>query len=48
MPTGFFAHLSDTAGYVAWWVFPRPTAHGGGIRQNYTPGKPPEPRRAWA
>jgi len=23
IPAGYYAHLSDTAGYVAWWVFPQ-------------------------
>lgn len=24
-PCGFYAHLTDTAGYTAWWAFPRPS-----------------------
>ena len=25
IPMGFYAHLTDAAGYVAWWAFPKPT-----------------------
>lgn len=24
VPSGFYAHTTDTTGYVAWWCFPRP------------------------
>lgn len=38
-PYGFYAHLTDTAGYLAWWAFPKPqlARDGGALAQSIDP-----------
>jgi len=47
VPTGFYAHLSDTAGYMAWWVFPKPKAPQLRAGGNYFAGENPGKPRIW-
>ena len=45
-PVGKYAHITDSAGYVAWWAFPKPRGPQKPIGKHYE-AVPVEKRQVW-